>query len=167
MSKIELNAAFENVRGKLHKQDSIIYRQKKYRSESGKVINYAAQEAYEVRNPRDYKKNPPQGAELLNIRSFAEASRLTTRLINAGKYTDEELAAMTTEEREQVELLRAQLDEFKARFKAQLKVADRQAPVLSKTDPQYNPNSRKIQRRQYRVLNAFIRAMLAQTIRNK
>lgn len=35
-----------------------------------------------MRRPRDYKKNPPQGAELRNINIFREANRLTTELIH-------------------------------------------------------------------------------------
>lgn len=167
MSKVKLNAALDQVRGKLHKMDNTIFRQKKYRAESGKVINYGAQEAYEILHPRDYKKNPPKGDELANITSFAQASRMTTLLIQAGKYTDEQLAAMPDERRAETEELRRQLALFKKRFNAQLAVPDPQAPVLSKTDPAYNPNSRKVQRRRYCTLNTFIRAMLQQSIRTE
>ena len=167
MAKAELHTPFKNVRGKLNRRSNTVLRQKKYRSESGKIIGYGAQESYEVLHPRDYKRNPPKGIELHNIQSFAEASRITTLLIQAGKYTDEELAAMPEEERAQIEKLRQQLAQFKARFKAQLTTPDPQAPVLSKKDPQYNPNSSKVQRRQYRTLNTFIRALLMQYIRTK
>lgn len=167
MAQIELHAAFQNVRGKLNKQDNTVLRQKKYRAENGKVINYGAQEAYEVLNPRDYKKNPPTGAELKNISSFSEASRLTTLIMQAGKFTEEELAAMPDELRAKTEDFRRRLELFKARFNAQLKTPDPQAPVLAKTDPQYNPNSRKIQRRRYKTLNTFIRAIILQSLRNE
>ena len=167
MAKTELHPAFRHLRGKLNKRDKTVLRQKKYRSENGKVINYGAQEAYEVLNPRDYKKNPPKGAELFNITYFADASRLTTQIIQAGKFTDEELAAMPDDLRAQTESLRQQLAHFKARFNAQLITPDPQAPILKKTDPQYNHNSSKIQRRRYSTLNTFIRAMLLQSIRAK
>lgn len=167
MAQVKLNVACNQARGKLNKRDKTIFRQKKYRADSGKVINYGAQEAYEVRNPRDYEKNPPKGAELANINSFAKASRLTTLLIQAGKFTDEELAAMSDQLREQTEELRRQLATFKARFKAQLVTPDPQAPILTNTDPQYNPNASKIQRRRYRTLNTFIRAMLQQSFRDE
>ena len=167
MAKVQLHIAFRNVRGKLNKRDNTILRQKKYRSENGKVISYGAQESYEILNPRDYKKNPPKGAELQNIKSFADASRMTTQLIQAGKLTDEELAAMPDEQRAQVENLRQQLAQFKARFKAQYSKPDPEAPIITKTDPQFNHNSNKIQRRQYRTLNTFIRAILLQSIRTK
>ena len=162
MAKVNLHVAFDRVRGKLNKRDNTIFRQKKYRAETGKVINYGAQEAYEILNPRDYRKNPPKGAELQNITSFSEASKLTTLIIQSGKYTDAELAAMPDDLRAQTEDLRRQLAHFKTRFNAQLKTPDPQAPILPKTDPQYNPNSAKIQRRQYRTLNTFIRAMIYQ-----
>ena len=167
MAQVELHAAFNNIRGKLNKRDNTILRQRKYRSETGKVINYGAQEAYEILNPRDYKKNPPKGAEHQNITSFAQASRLTTQIIQAGKFTDEEIAAMPEELRAQTEDLRRQLSNFKARFNAQLTKPDPQAPILTKTDPQYNPNSSKLQRRKYRTLNTFIRAILLQTLKSK
>ena len=134
MAKVKLNVAFSKVIGKLNKQDNTIFRQKKYRAETGKVINYGAQEAYEILNPRDYKKDPPKGAELANINSFAQASRLTTRIIQSGKFSDDELAAMSDELREQTEELRRQLAAFKERFNAQLTTPDPQAPILSKTE---------------------------------
>ena len=160
MAKVKLHIAFENIQGKLNTRDNTILRQKKYRSETGKVVNYGAQEAYEILNPRDYKKNPPKGAELQNINTFTEASRLTTRLIRADKLTDEQLDAMPDDLRAQTEELRRQLAQFKTRFNAQLTTPDPHAPVLPKNDPQYNPNSAKTQRRQYRTLNTFIRAMI-------
>ena len=167
MAKVELHPAFINARGKMNKRDNTVLRQKKYRAESGKVIGHGAQESYEVLNPRDYKKNPPKGAELRNIQTFADASRVTTLIIQAGKFTEEELAAMPNELRAQTEDLRRQLAAFKARFNAQLVTPDPQAPVLSKTDPQYNPNSSKIQRRRYITLNTFIRAMLQQSLKSE
>ena len=163
MAIVNLNAAFKNVSGKLNKRDNTILRQKKYRADNGAVLSYGSQEAYEIINPRDYKKNPPKGAELRNIRSFAEASRLTTQIIQAGKLSEEELATLPDDLRAQTEELRQQLAQFKARFVAQLKRPDPQAPILQKTDPQYNPNSEKIQRRQYCTLNTFIRAILLQS----
>ena len=167
MAKIQLHAAFKQVRGKLNKRDNTVLRQKKYRSESGKVIGYGAQKGYEILNPRDYKKNPPKDAELLNITSFAQASRMTTLFIQAGKYSDEEIAAMPDDLRTQTLELRRQLAQYKARFNAQLVTPDPQAPGLSKTDPLYNPNSAKIQRQLYRTLNTFIRTIILQSIRSE
>ena len=165
MARIQLTSAFNQVRGKLNRRDSLIFRQKEYRAENGKVLNRGSQESYQVLNPRDYEKNPPKGAELRNINTFAEASRLTTLIIRSGKLTGEELSAMSPEERERTMQYRAQLLQFTDRFMAQLKKPDPQAPVLPKTDPAFNPNAIKIQRRQYRTLNTFIRAMLIQSLK--
>ena len=165
MSKVELHPMFKNARGKMNKRDNTVLRQKQYRAESGKVIGHGAQESYEILNPRDYKKNPPKGAELRNIQTFADASRVTTLIIQSGKFTEEELASMPDKLRAQTEDLRRQLAAFKARFNAQLVTPDPQAPVLTKKDSQYNPNSAKIQRRRYRTLNTFIRAMLQQSLK--
>ena len=167
MAQVKLNSAFTQVHGKLSKRENTVLRQKKYRADNGAVLNYGAQEAYEIQNPRDYKKNPPKGTELRNITSFAEASRLTTRLIQAGQFSDEQLATMPDELRAETEALRQQLAQFKVRFKAQLSRPDPQAPVLAKNDSQFNPNSGKIQRRQYRTLNTFIRAILLQSLRKQ
>lgn len=167
MAKIQLTSAFNQVRGKLNRKDNIIFRQKEYRAANGAVLNHGAQESYEVLNPRDYKKNPPKGAELRNISAFAEASRLTTLIIRSGKLTGEDLTAMSPEEREQAMQYRAQLLQFTDRFMAQLNKPDPKAPILSSKDPAYNPNSPKIQRRQYRTINTFIRAMIIQSLKTE
>lgn len=162
MAVVQLNPLADNIRGKLSKTSSTVMRQKKYRADNGTVIFEGSQEAYNVLSPRDYKKNPPKGEELRNINVFAQASRLTTRIMRSGKYTNEELAALSGEERAQVMQDRAELERFKVRFKAQCLTPDPQAPVLAPTDPAYNHNSPKTQRRQYLTLNTFIRAMLIQ-----
>ena len=166
MAKVQLSSLAEEINGKFNKRSVTVMRKKKYRAENGAVLSEGSQEAYDVLNPRDYKKNPPKGAELQNITAFGNASRLTTLIIRSAKYTDEELAAMSDSEREQTLAYRAQYQQFKARFLAQLKKPDPKAPVLPKTDPQYNPNSTKIQRRTYRTLNTFIRAMLLQSVKS-
>ena len=160
MAIVHLNPIAENIRGRLSRKSPTVMRQKKYRAENGAVISKGAQEAYNIMNPRDYKKNPPKGAELQNINSFAQASRLTTLILRAGKYTDEEIDALPADERKQALAYKAQFQSFKVRFFAQLKTPDENAPILPVTDPAYNHNSSKIQRRQYLTLNTFIRAML-------
>ncbi len=167
MASLELQSTFLNIRGKLNKRERMIFRQKKYRAETGAVLGIGSQESYVIVNPRDYKKNPPQGTELRNIKVFAEASRLTTLILKSGTLTEEELALMTDEQRAEQETYRAQLADFKVRFKAQLKKPDPQAPALTKKDPQYNPNSSMTQYRQYRTLNTFIRAMILQTLKSQ
>ena len=63
MAKVNLTHPFAEIHGSIGK-DKIINRQKKYRDERGRVIHEGIQEAYAVKHPRDYKKNPPQGEEL-------------------------------------------------------------------------------------------------------
>ena len=68
-------------------------RQKEFRAPSGKVMFKGKQEAFE-REPRDFDKTPPQGAELANMRSFGDVSLASSAIIRAGKMNDEELAAL-------------------------------------------------------------------------
>ena len=68
MASLELQSTFLNIRGKLNKRERMIFRQKKYRAETGAVLGIGSQESYVIVNPRDYKKNPPQGTELRNIK---------------------------------------------------------------------------------------------------
>lgn len=166
MAKVTLNPLAKNISGKLSGREGTIMRQKKYRASNGAVLNTAAQEAYAVLNPRDYKKKPPKGAELRNINAFAEASRLTTLLIRSGKYTQTELDAMPANQRVYQLELREQLAAFEERFIAQRTTPDPQAPLLPQTDPQYNHHSAKEQRRQYLTLNTFIRAMILQSLKS-
>lgn len=160
MSKALLESPVAELHGKYSKNGTI-FRQKKYRSETGAVLHTCVQEAYVVDFPRDFKKNPPKGAELANMTRFGEAHRRSLELLKAGKLTSDELAVLPAEERETAEQLRAQLASYQTRFEKQLKGApDPQAPLLPKSSPDYNPNSAKPQRRRYYSLPAFLRAMI-------
>ena len=105
--------------------------------------------------PRDYKKNPPQGEELRNINIFREAKRLTTAILHAANYTDDELRAMPEERRTQIEELRTRYAAYKSRFKKQVRKPDPHAPL--------DPHTTK--RKQYRTLNTFIRALIYQDLK--
>ena len=72
MAKVNLTHPFAEIHGSIGK-DKIINRQKKYRDERGRVIHEGIQEAYTVKHPRDYKKNPPKGAELTNFNRWTES----------------------------------------------------------------------------------------------
>ena len=159
MSQITLNTPFENMHGKFGK--NVVVRQKKYRSPSGKVIFVGAQESYPVTNPRDYQKNPPTGEELANIRLFGDVSRLTAEIINSALYTDEQLSAMSEEERAHILQLREQLDDFQKRYLAQVKRPDPEAPF----DKVQNPNSMLRRRKQYKTLRTFIQAILRERMK--
>ena len=165
MSQVILESPVAALHGKYSK-DGTIFRQKKYRSETGAVLHTCVQEAYVVDFPRDFKKNPPKGAELANMKRFGEAHRRSLALLKAGKLTPDELAAMPAEEREAAELLRAQLDDYMTRFEKQFSGSpDPMAPLLPKSSPDYNPNSAKIQRRRYYSLASFLRAIISMELK--
>lgn len=156
MSQIEFYAPVKNMHGEFEKGSGIVLRQKKYRAPNGAVLKEGVQESYKIVNPRDYKKNPPQGAELANITSFAESKRISSEIINSEKITDDELAAMTPEQREHVRELRQQLDNYRKRFYAQFKKPDPEAPLEKKP----RPGSMKLLRKQYAKLDNFIQAII-------
>lgn len=156
MSQIEFYAPVKNMHGEFEKGSKIVMRQKKYRAPNGAVLKEGVQESYKIVNPRDYKKNPPNGAELANINSFADSKRISSEIINSEKITDDELAAMTPEQREHVRELRQQLDNYRKRFYAQFKKPDPEAPLEKKP----RPGSMKLLRKQYAKLDNFIQAII-------
>ena len=124
MSQVELYAPFKKLHGGLEKNSGIVMRQKKYRAPNGAVLKEGVQETFKVANPRDFEKTPPQGAERANMRRFGDVSLMTTEIIRSERYPEEELAAMTQEERAHVADLRAQLEDFRTRFYDQFKRPD-------------------------------------------
>ena len=155
MSKIEFYAPVKNMRGEFEKGSGVIIRQKKYRAPNGKVLKAGVHESYRIVHPRDYKLNPPQGAELANIQSFADSKRISSEIINSEKITKEELSAMTPEQRANILELRQQLDNYRKRFYAQFKKPDPEAPFEKKP----HPGSTKLLRKQYTKLDNFIQAI--------
>lgn len=161
MAKTKLKFPVAELHGKISAEGTV-FRRKTYRASTGAVLHTCAQEAYIVANPRDFKKNPPKGAELANMNRFAEAHRRSLALIRAGKLTPDELAAMPAPEREEAEQLRELLASYQTRFDKQLSGApDPQAPLLPKTSPDYRPNSSKPQQRRYHTLSSFLRAIIS------
>ncbi len=77
MAELILEPTFESLHGKLSKNSDIIYRRKAAYNRSGNAMYRCVQEAYVISRPRDYKKNPPKGAELAMLQRFTEACRLT------------------------------------------------------------------------------------------
>jgi len=63
MAEITFIAPVETIKGKLQNRDKTIFRRKRVFDAQGHVIGQLSQEAYVVHNPRDWKKNPPKGAE--------------------------------------------------------------------------------------------------------
>ena len=160
MTKIKFHAPVKEMTGEFEKGSRIIMRKKKYRAVTGAVLHEGVQESYKVVHPRDYDKNPPKGAELENIQRFTQTKHLTSEIIRSERYTDEELAAMTSEQRAKIMKLRAQMEDFRRRFYAQFKHPDREAPFEKK--PQ--PGSTKLMRKQYVKLDNFIQAIIRQRL---
>ena len=162
MTQIKFYAPVKEMNGEFEKGSGIIMRKKKYRAPNGKVLKEGVQESYKLVNPRDYEKNPPKGAELANIQMFSESKRMASEIINSGKVSDEELAAMTSDNRQKTLELRAELENFKKRFYAQFKRPDPEAPYEKKPEP----GSMKLRQKQYSKLDNFIQAIIRHKLEN-
>lgn len=82
MAKTILDPTIESLHGKLSKNSNVIFRRKTPQITGKRTIPLGPQEAYVVTKPRDWKKNPPRGAELEKINRFREACRLTSEQLN-------------------------------------------------------------------------------------
>ena len=162
MSQIEFHDPVRTMRGKFEKQSKIIMRKKAFRAPSGVILKEGVQESYVIVNPRNYKTNPPKGTELANIKSFGEAKRIASDIINSAKISDDELAAMTPDERARILELRQQLDDFRQRFYAQFKRPDHEAPF----EKQLRPGASKLRRKQYSKLDNFIQVIIRERMKN-
>ena len=163
MTQIKFYAPVKEMNGEFEKGSGIIMRKKKYRAPNGKVLKEGVQESYKLVHPRDYEKNPPKGAELANIQLFGDTKRQASEIINSGKVTDEELAAMTPDNRQKTLELRAELENFKKRFYAQFKRPDPEAPYEKKPEP----GSMKLRQKQYSKLDNFIQAIIRVRLMNQ
>ena len=163
MSQVTLYAPVAEMHGKLEKNGTVVMRQKKYRAPNGAVLKVGVQEAYKVAAPRDFDKTPPQGAELTNMRAFGEVSRMATDIIRSERYTADELAAMTPEERARIDELRSQLENYRTRFYAQFKKPDPEAPFQKKLEP----GAATLKRKQYSKLDTFIQALIREKLKSQ
>jgi hypothetical protein len=161
MSQIEFVAPVKNMRGELEKGSGIVIRQKKYRAPNGKVLKEGVHESYKIVHPRDYQANPPKGAELANITSFAESKRLSSEIINSERIPDDEFAALSPEQQAHILELRQQLNNFRQRFYAQFKKPDPEAPFEKRP----RPGSIRLLRKQYTKLDNFIQAIIRERTR--
>ena len=80
MAEITFIAPVETIKGKLQNRDKTIFRRKRVFDADGRVIGQLAQEAYVVKNPRDWKKNPPKGAEKQRIDNWTAACKQTAEI---------------------------------------------------------------------------------------
>ena len=81
MAIVKLEVPFAEIRGTLNKR-GIISRKKMFRDNNGRVIFEGQQEAYAMRRPRDFKLNPPKGAELAHHNRWREACKRTHDELN-------------------------------------------------------------------------------------
>ena len=142
-------------------KDGIINRRKKFRDERGRVIHEGKQEAYSIRNPRDFKRTPKTGAELANHTCWCEACRRASQIIQAGQPggpTEQQLFSRKISQIPDyytLEEAQTLFVDFRNRFQAQLpntrgKHPDTQAPIDPKTG----------QGKRYTQLPAFVRAII-------
>lgn len=162
MSKTKFIVPIKEMSGEFEKGSGIVMRKKKYRAPGGKVMREGVQETYRITHPRDYEANPPKGEELANITVFGQSRKLASEIINSAKFSEEELAAMSPEERAQVEKLQELLDNYQERFYAQFKRPDPEAPFEKKP----RSGSAKLLRKQYSKLDNFIQAIIREKLIN-
>ena len=111
MAKSNLIFPVDTLRGKITKKSKTVFRRKSTYDENGNIIGQGAQESYVIENPRDWKKNPPVGAEKRRLDNWTVACQRAKIELR-----DEALAAA-----------------WKQRFQAQLKTPEADAPVDPRT----------------------------------
>ena len=146
MAQVNYLNPVRDIRGTFQK-GGIINRRKQYRDDKGRIVNESAPEAYAVRHPRDWKRNPATGKELECQNRFKAASAETKRILLAAK--PEAYAAAHNGSQPSEEDL-ATLNYWQTRFQKQLRRAEPDAPIDPKTG----------KRKRYSRLDAFIRTCL-------
>ena len=149
------------IHGALTKK-GIINRQKKYRDEFGRVIHEGAQEGYAVSHPRDYKKNPPKGAELAHINLFRKACLMTKEILDAEKPEETPVVVILPQRPKYLtkEGAQALLADYRKRYRAQLPSTRGTRP-----DPQAPIDKNTHAPKRYFRLDNFIRSMVYQTLK--
>lgn len=107
MAQSNLIFPVESLHGKITKKSKTIFRRKCTYDANGNVIAQCAQESYVVENPRDWKKNPPKGAEKQRLDNWTIACQQAKEV----QKDPEKYAA------------------WKQRFEAQLKQGEAGAPI--------------------------------------
>ena len=175
MAGVVLSHPFDEIHGALSKTDDIINRQKKYRDERGRVIMEGKQEAYVMKHPRDFKKNPPQGAELANQTWWLEACRRASQILFVARLdkapADQQPQLLANEQFHRqfsripdyytLDEARALLADFRARYNAQLPNTRRTHP-----DPQAPIDPISGTGKRYSQFPAFLRAILYHTLKS-
>ena len=174
MAVAELEFPFAEIRGSIGK-DGIVNRKKKYRDDKGRVIFVGKQEAYKIKHPRNFKKNPPSAAEQTNMNWWTESCRRVAQINFAYK-----LQQLPAEEQEQelnkelyirqsnhipdyysIEDAIALFADYKKRFNAQL-------PGIRGThpDPQAPQDPKTGLPKRYAQFPNFLRAILYQQLKS-
>ena len=174
MAVAELEFPFAEIRGSIGK-DGIVNRKKKYRDDKGRVIFVGKQEAYKIKHPRNFKKNPPSAAEQTNMNRWTESCRRVAQINFAYK-----LQQLPAEEQEQelnkelyirqsnhipdyysIEDAIALFAEYKKRFNAQLPGTRGTHP-----DPQAPADPKTGLPKRYAQFPNFLRAILYQQLKS-
>ncbi len=174
MAVAELEFPFAEIRGSIGK-DGIVNRKKKYRDDKGRIIHEGKQEAYKIKHPRNFKKNPPSAAEQANMNWWTESCRRVAQINFAYK-----LQQLPAEEQEQelnkelyirqsnhipdyysIEDAIALFAEYKKRYNAQL-------PGIRGThpDPQAPADPKTGLPKRYAQFPNFLRAILYQQLKS-
>ena len=111
MAEVTFNAPVAKIKGKLHQKDRTVFRKKMVRDDEGRIIAEMKQEAYVVKHPRDWKKNPAMGAEKAKLDRWKEACAQTKQILD-----DPDQRAL-----------------WQKRWQAQLKKAETDAPIDPRT----------------------------------
>ena len=161
MAEIKLEHPVREVHGAFTKK-GIINRQKKYRDDNGRVIHEGRQEGYAIRNPRDYKKKPPQGAELEHINLFRQACLITKEILDAEKPEETPIVAIFPPRPKYLtkEEALSLLADYRRRYKAQLPNTRSTHP-----DPEAPIDKLTLAPKRYARLDNFIRSMVYQSIK--
>ncbi|MCQ2310568.1 MAG: hypothetical protein MJZ64_02310 [Paludibacteraceae bacterium] len=136
----------ETIKGKIHKEEDVVHRQKQFRDENGKVLSEGTQESYIIKHPRNWKTNPPTGAELHKINLWKQACAQTKVIIR--KPADIQNDSTLTDEAKSQAL--ATLAMWKKRFDAQRTKGEADAPISPKTGKHTT----------YQRFDCFVRAVL-------
>lgn len=129
MAKTTFIYPIDTIKGKIHKEEDLVHRQKQFRDENGRVLGEGAKESYIIKHPRDWKKNPATGAELRKINLWKQACaqakvivRKSEDIKNDPTLSDEaKTQALTT------------LALWRKRFDAQRTKGEADAPIIPKT----------------------------------
>ena len=160
MARVKLEHPIAEVHG-VFTRDGLINRQKKYYDSRGRVLCEGKQEMYAIRNPRDFKKNPPKGAELEHHNRWKEACHRTSQILQAaqvGGPTESQLFARqlnNTPEYYTIEEAKTLYLSYWERYNAQLPGKRGKRP-----DPSASIDQRTGKGKRYSQLPSFIRAII-------